>query len=176
MLLYRSMTMGLQVHDISEVISQMYNVLVAGETDLNSNEMIHLLTTTIECNPKFSSALGDNCQIPAQWQGGGGRQKLVCSGRNYVRERVHINQYYFTNNAGSVYCRRDQGSYRYKAPLLRKRYTYGQQQQPQSCYQQHFQHGSQSAFSPHAASWFGARCSIYHSWTEQSLWWTNCRR
>jgi len=121
---------SLQPHDMPEVITNMipetwrqtYNVL-AGGRDLDSEEMIRLLTT-IENNPRFANGVGDNRRQPAQWRGGR-RQDYGRSGRTYLQGRAPIQQYYPTR---SQYRPRDETTQRSEAPLARERNTHGQQQ------------------------------------------------
>jgi len=124
---------ALQAHDMPEVITgmipeawrQTYNVLSGGR-DLDSEEMIRLLTT-IENNPRFGRGVGDNRQPPAQWRGGT-RQTMNRSGRAYYRGRAPIQQYrqYYPAGSSQQYRRYDERSQRYEAPLARERNTQGQ--------------------------------------------------
>jgi len=157
----------LQAHDMPEVIGNMipeawrqtYNVL-AGGRELDSEEMIRLLTT-IECNPKFAGGLGDNRRLPSQWRGGQ-RQPFGRTERNYVRGRAPIKNYYPSNNPGSYYRPRDERTQRFEAPLARETYTHGQQQPQQRRFSPRFQRGGQPAPPQRGTGRFGIGRGAYH--------------
>jgi len=149
---------ALEAHDMPEVITgmipeawrQTYNVL-AGGRDLDSEEMIRLLTT-IENNPKFGRGVGDNRQPSAQWRGGA-RHSMNRSDRNYYKGRAPVQQYrQYYPSGNQAYRPKDERSQRYEAPLARERNTQGPNR---------FIRGSPAPFARGGSNRFGAGRSPY---------------